>query len=95
MFNNENDTLVDTVIGEAVIALLESDKAVSFDELIAKLQESLSSETDSTRQAALRTAIGGIHKFRSQPVIAKRPAQGAEKDALLRSLINHTDTIKH
>ncbi|MDU1951442.1 MULTISPECIES: biofilm development regulator YmgB/AriR family protein [Atlantibacter] len=95
MFKNDSDPLVDTVIGEAVIELLESDSAVSFDELIAKLQESLSHETDSDRQTAYRTAIGGIHKFRNQPVIAKRPAQGHERDALLRSLLNHSETTKH
>ena len=50
MFKNDSDPLVDTVIGEAVIELLESDSAVSFDELIAKLQESLSHETDSDRR---------------------------------------------
>jgi len=41
MFKNDSDPLVDTVIGEAVIELLESDSAVSFDELIAKLQENM------------------------------------------------------
>ncbi|MEX5413662.1 biofilm development regulator YmgB/AriR family protein [Atlantibacter hermannii] len=95
MFKNDNDTLVDTVIGEAVIELLQTDKEVSFDELIAKLQEGLRSETDTLRQSAYRTAIGGIHKFRSQPVIAKRQAQGTEKDSLLKSLLGFTTTIKH
>ncbi|WP_312979794.1 biofilm development regulator YmgB/AriR family protein [Atlantibacter sp.] len=95
MFKNDNDTLVDTVIGEAVIELLQDDKAVSFDELIAKLQEGLSNETDSVRQAAYRTAIGGIHKFRSQPITAKRPVYRTERDSLLKSLLNHTETIKH
>ncbi|WP_313083874.1 biofilm development regulator YmgB/AriR family protein [Atlantibacter sp.] len=95
MSDNDNQKLVDTVMGEAVMALLESEKAVSFDELIAKLQESLSNETDPQRQAAYRAAIGGIHKFRSQPVVTKHSRHGVEYDLLLKNMMSQPGTTKH
>ncbi|MDF7760723.1 hypothetical protein PU683_14460 [Kosakonia cowanii] len=67
MSKNESDKLVDTVMGEAVLALLDSDDDVSFDALIGQLQESLMSEVDSTRRKALQIAISGIHHYKTQP----------------------------
>ncbi|VYT80601.1 hypothetical protein [Metakosakonia massiliensis] len=67
MSKNDKDKLVDTVMGEAVLSLLDSDDDVSFDALIGQLQVSLSAETNGERQEAYRTAISGVHNFRAQP----------------------------
>ncbi|WP_333871738.1 hypothetical protein [Kosakonia cowanii] len=72
MSKNESDKLVDTVMGEAVLALLDSDDDVSFDALIGQLQESLMSEADSTRREALQSAISGIHHYKTQPATRGR-----------------------
>jgi hypothetical protein len=39
MSKNDKDKLVDTVMGEAILTLLESAEDISFDALIVQLQE--------------------------------------------------------
>lgn len=67
MSKNDKDRLVDKVMGEAVMTLLEADDDVSFDALIGQLQENLHGEIDHGRREAFRTAINGVHHFRTLP----------------------------
>ncbi|MGP3592048.1 hypothetical protein [Vagococcus sp. WN89Y] len=72
MSKNETDKLVDSVMGEAVLALLESDDDVSFDALIGQLQEYMLDETDTARRKAFQTAINGVHHYKTQPPLSRR-----------------------
>ncbi len=67
MSKNDKDRLVDKVMGEAVMTLLEADDDVSFDALIGQLQDNLKGELDHGRREAFRTAINGVHHFRTLP----------------------------
>lgn len=84
MSKNETDKLVDIVIGEAVLALLESDDEVSFDALIGQLQEYLLDEVDSKRRNAFQTAISDIHHYKTQPAVA-RGLKGSSQVSRTRS----------
>ncbi len=99
MSKNDKEKLVDTVMGEAVLSILESDDDVSFDALIGQLQESLSAEHDGERQEALRTAIGGVHNFRTRPAgkVAPGRLQVTQRKSRLQhaSLIMDVNTVKH
>ncbi|WLI77255.1 hypothetical protein Q5705_01445 [Kosakonia sp. H02] len=84
MSKNESDKLVDTVMGEAVLTLLESDDDVSYDALIGQLQAFLRDESDNDRRKAFQTAISGIHHYKTQPV-ATRGLKGSLQVSRLRS----------
>lgn len=71
MSKNETDKLVDSVMGEAVLALLESDDDVSFDALIGQLQEYMLDEMDTARRKAFQTAINGVHHYKTLPLSQK------------------------
>lgn len=71
MSKNETDKLVDSVMGEAVLALLESDDDVSFDALIGQLQEYMLDETDTARRKAFQIAINGVHHYKTQPLLSR------------------------
>ncbi|MGK9175725.1 hypothetical protein KXR87_21315 [Yokenella regensburgei] len=99
MSKNDKEKLVDTVMGEAVLSILESDDDVSFDALIGQLQESLSAESNDERQEALRSAIGGVHSFRTRPGGKKAPGrlQVTQRKSRLQhaSLVMDENTVKH
>lgn len=100
MSKNDKEKLVDTVMGEAILTLLESADDISFDALIVQLQENLRTETDSERQEAWRSAISGVHHFRTQPENSKKSAwslQTTQRKNRLRgdTLLNINKAIKH
>ena len=98
MSKNEKEKRVDTVIGEAILSLLESDDDVSFDALIGQLQENLSAEANGDRQEAIRTAISGVHDFRARPQekastgLQVNPRQSRQP---CDSLVMNEKTVKH
>lgn len=95
MSKNDKERLVDTIMGEAVLHLLENDDNVSFDALIGQLQENLQNETDRERRDAYRTAINGVHQFRSLQTKSVR-AQGSLKENLRSSLAQKASSVtKH
>jgi len=95
MSKNDKERLVDKVMGEAVMSLLESDDSVSFDALIGQLQVSLHDECDHGRREAFRTAINGVHQFRTLPDSGTRSSRSLKlhkRDAVF----NHPTTVyKH
>ncbi|WP_318363799.1 hypothetical protein [Enterobacter sp.] len=95
MSKNDKERLVDTIMGEAVLHLLENDDNVSFDALIGQLQENLQNETDRERRDAFRTAINGVHQFRSlQTKSITTP--GSLKQSLRSTLAQkNTSSTKH
>lgn len=99
MSKNDKEKLVDTVMGEAVLSILESEDDVSFDALIGQLQEALSTEHDGERQEALRTAIGGVHGFRIRPAekLAPQRLHLTQRKSRLQhaSLVMNEKTVKH
>lgn len=99
MSKNDKDKLVDTVIGEAILSIMESGDEVSFDALIRRLQESLSAEDNGEKQDAIRTAIGGVHDFCTHPVEkrASKRLQVNHRHSRLQcaSLVMNEKTVKH
>lgn len=95
MSKNDKERLVDTIMGEAVLHLLENDDNVSFDALIGQLQENLQSETDREKRDAYRTAINGVHQFRAlQTKTVSTP--GLLKQSLRTTLAQNSPSItKH
>ncbi|KMV34104.1 hypothetical protein [Franconibacter pulveris] len=72
MSKNDNEKLIDTVIGEAIIDMIESGKDISLDALTELLRENLGSEAEGKKQDAYRAAITGIHSIRDDVRRSKR-----------------------
>lgn len=60
MFRSEDEKLTDTIMGEAVISLLKSDKSISVQRLLSQLQLMASAEVDSQRRNACEQLINEI-----------------------------------
>lgn len=76
MYKNENEKLIDILLGEAVMVLLRDDAAISNAALIKQLQAMAMRETDVVRQRACRRAVSVIRSHLS----ADR--DGARNDSL-------------
>lgn len=95
MSKNDKDRLVDKVMGEAVMTLLEVDDNVSFDALIGQLQDNLHDETDYGRREAFRTAINGVHHFRTLPDEAEGPSRSLKLNRRDSVLYHTKSEYKH
>lgn len=95
MSKNDKDRLVDKVMGEAVMSLLEADDSVSFDALIGQLQESLHDEADHGRREAFRTAINGVHHFKTIPESGTSPSRALKLHRREAALYHRTTGYKH
>lgn len=60
MYKNENEKLIDILLGEAVMVLLQDDAIISNAALIKQLQTMAIRETDVVRQRACRRAVSVI-----------------------------------
>lgn len=60
MFRTEEEKLVDTILGEAVIKLLDSNSVIGSSTLIAMLSLMAKKETDPTRQKACLDALNDV-----------------------------------
>ncbi|MBV4366015.1 hypothetical protein ACMGGR_16155 [Erwinia sp. BNK-24-b] len=60
MYRNDEEKLVDIVLGEAVLALLKGDAAINNAALIRQLQAMSAVEKNATRQRACRQAITDV-----------------------------------
>lgn len=62
MFKNAKDSLIEVVIGDAILELLEADAPISHEALIEMLNCHLERETRETRREALLAAIEEVRK---------------------------------
>lgn len=60
MYRNEEERLSDTVMGEAIIALLDERAPVTNARLLLKLQFFLLAADETWREAAIRAAISSV-----------------------------------
>lgn len=60
MYRNEDETLSDAIMGEAVIALLDERAPITSARLLLKLQTFLLAAEDPWREAAIRDAIKSV-----------------------------------
>ena len=65
MYKNEDEKLIDILLGEAVMVLLKDDAAISNAALIKQLQAMAMRETDVVRQRACRRAVSVIRSHLS------------------------------
>lgn len=65
MSKSDIDKLVDIIMGEAVLKLLESDAAISYDALIDQLRTSMHSETDPQRRQACARTLSDVRAFKA------------------------------
>ncbi|WP_338563928.1 hypothetical protein [Erwinia sp. E_sp_B04_7] len=63
MYKNEDEKLIDILLGEAVMVLLKDDAAISNAALIRQLQAMASAESDTVRQRACRRAISEVRSY--------------------------------
>lgn len=75
MCKNVKESLIDLVMGDAIMELLETDSPISHDLLIAQLTRTLALEKRETRREAILTAINEIHK--SISLIASKDKKAA------------------
>lgn len=59
------EDLVDTVLKDAVMAMLESESRLSFIALVQQLQQQLQEADDDERRNALQAAIRAVYLFQS------------------------------
>lgn len=62
MFKTVKDSLVEVVIGDAILELLEADASISHAALLTMLTRHLERETRGTRREALLSAIDEVRK---------------------------------
>ncbi|WP_075182105.1 hypothetical protein [Pantoea sp. 1.19] len=60
MYRSDEEKLIDTILGEAVIALLKGGGAINNAILIRQLQNMAASEKDPARQQACKQAIAEV-----------------------------------
>lgn len=60
MYRNENERLSDTIMGEAVIELLDERAPITNAQLLLKLQTFLLAAEETWREAAIRSAIRSV-----------------------------------
>ena len=70
MYRNEDERLSDTIMGEAVIALLDEKAPVTNIQLLLKLQTFLHAAEETWREAAIRSAIISV-----QAAVSRADAQ--------------------
>lgn len=62
MFKNVKDSLVEVVIGDAILELLEADVPISHEALLTMLTRHLERETRETRREALLSAMDEVRQ---------------------------------
>ncbi|SFT62286.1 hypothetical protein SAMN05192562_1011175 [Kosakonia arachidis] len=67
------EDLVDTVLKDAVMALLASESNISFSALVRQLQQHLQETSDNGRRNALRAAIRAIYHYQSNNTHCANP----------------------
>lgn len=60
MYRNENERLSDTIMGEAVIELLDESAPITISSLLLKLQAFLIREENANKEKAIRRAIDEV-----------------------------------
>lgn len=66
------EDLVDTVLKDAVMALLESESRLSFAALVQQLQQQLQVAGDDERRHALQAAIRAVYHYQSNTNTTRR-----------------------
>lgn len=87
MDRNDEEILLDIVLGEAVMALLKDDAAIGNAALIKQLQRLSETETDSTRKRVYRLAIAEVRNYASARAAVTRHKVGDRDNK--RHLYNH------
>jgi len=67
------EDLVDTVLKDAVMALLESESRLSFAALVLQLQQQLLETDDDERRHALQAAIRAVYHYQSNTTRRTNP----------------------
>lgn len=63
MYKNAKESLIEIVIGDAILELLEADAPISHEALLNLLHRYLEQETRETRREALLSAIADVKKY--------------------------------
>ncbi|WP_158780684.1 hypothetical protein [Pantoea sp. BAV 3049] len=63
MYKNEDEKLIDILLGEAVMVLLKEDAAISNAALIKQLHAMAAAESDAARQLTFRRAINEVRNY--------------------------------